>query len=115
MNQFQPELLLSHQVCTLPETLDDKRFARCACIDIPHIIRGSLEVTGGVVTLRDEDVVVNAGLERLVQWDWWAHELLLNGTKTLKAGCQLKVVVCGGFGDGGDNGDVVALWADVVG
>lgn len=43
------------------------------------------------------------------------HELLLNTSKTLETGCEFKVVVCCGFGNGGDDCDVVTLGADIVG
>ena len=43
------------------------------------------------------------------------NELLLNGAETLKTGLELEVVVRGGLGNGGDDGDPVALGADVVG
>ena len=41
-------------------------------VDILDIVCSSLEVASGVVTLGDEDVVVHATLQWLVEWDWWA-------------------------------------------
>ena len=72
-------------------------------------------MTGGVVALGDEDIVVDAAFQWLVEGNWWAHELLLDSSETLKARCELEVVICGSFGNGGDNCDVVALGADAVG
>ena len=69
----------------------------------------------GVVALRHEDVIVGAALEGLVQRDGLTHELLLNLAKTVKTRLELKVVVGVGLGDGRDDGNVVALGADVVG
>ncbi len=43
------------------------------------------------------------------------HELLLDPAEALDARCELEVVVRRGLGDGGDDGDPVALGADVVG
>ena len=69
----------------------------------------------GVVALRHEDVIVGAALEGLVQRDGLTHELLLNLAKTVKTRLELEVVVGVGLGDGRDDGNVVALGADVVG
>jgi predicted Rdx family selenoprotein len=44
---------------------------------------GRLEVARGVVTLRQENVVICTTLEWLVQGDWRAEELLLNLSKTV--------------------------------
>ena len=41
-------------------------------VDISDIVCSGLEVAGSVVALGDEDVIVDAALERLVEWDWWA-------------------------------------------
>lgn len=43
------------------------------------------------------------------------HELLLDLAKTLQTRLELEVVVGRGLGDGRDNGDPVALRADIVG
>jgi len=42
------------------------------------------------------------------------HEVLLNLSKTLQTRSELEVVVGRGLGDGGDDGDPVALGADVM-
>ena len=72
-------------------------------------------MAGGVVALGQEDVVVGAALERLVEWDRLAHELLLDLAEAVETGLELEVVVAVAFGNGGDDGNVVALGADVVG
>ena len=41
-------------------------------VNVLDIIGGGLEVASGIVALGDEDVVIDAALERLVEWDWWA-------------------------------------------
>ena len=69
----------------------------------------------GVVALRHEDVVVGAALEGLVQRDGLTHELFINLAKTVKTRLELEVVIGVGLGDGRDDGNVVALGADVVG
>lgn len=43
------------------------------------------------------------------------HELLLNLAQTLQTGLELEVVVGTGLSNGGDDGDPVALGADIVG
>lgn len=43
------------------------------------------------------------------------HELLLNLAQTLQTGLELEVVVSTGLSNGGDDGDPVALGADIVG
>lgn len=123
-------LLVSNQVRTLAQPLDNQLVALSPEVDVLDIVGGGLEVAGGIVTLRDEDVVVDTALERLVEWDWWAlgsisyffvilmvvtyHELLLNPAEALKAGCELQVVVRVGLCHCGNDGDVVALGAYVV-
>jgi hypothetical protein len=47
----------------------------------------------GVVALREEDVVTHATLERLVQRDRLAQELLLNLAEAIETRLELKVVV----------------------
>ena len=71
-------------------------------------------MAGCVVALGDEDVVVCAALKRLVDRDGRAHELLLDLTEAIKTGLDLEVVVRVGLSDGADDGDVVALGANVV-
>lgn len=43
------------------------------------------------------------------------HELFLNGAEAVQTRAELEVVVSLGLGNGRDNGDPVALGADVVG
>lgn len=43
------------------------------------------------------------------------HKLFFDAAEPLKSRGELEVVVCGGFGDSGDDGDVVTLGADAVG
>lgn len=71
-------------------------------------------MAGSVVALGEEDVVLLAAVERLVQRDRGAHELLLDLAEAVEARLDLQVVVGVGLGDGADDGDVVALGADVV-
>lgn len=70
---------------------------------------------GGVVALGNEDVVVGTALQRLVERNGRSHELLFDGTKTLKARLELDVVVGVILGDSRDDSNVVALGADVMG
>lgn len=67
-----------------------------------------------IVALRQENVVVNTALNWLIEWDGWAHELLLDRSKAFKTGLELEVVVAVTLGNGGDDGDVVSLGADIV-
>ncbi len=46
--------------------------ALCPTVDIPDVICGGLKVTGCIVALGDEDVVVHTALKWLVQRDWGA-------------------------------------------
>jgi hypothetical protein len=64
-----------------------------ATVDVLDIICSSLKMTCCIIALRDEDVVVDAALQWLVKRDWWAHELLLDLSETLKTGCELEMVV----------------------
>lgn len=72
-------------------------------------------MTCSVVALGQEDVVVVAAFERLVKRDWLAHELLLDLSKTIDTGLELEVVVAVALRNGGYDGNVVTLGADVVG
>jgi len=64
-------LLLTNQAGTLTESLNHKLMALGPAVDVLHIIGGCLEVACRVVALRDEDVVVEPALQRLIQWNWW--------------------------------------------
>lgn len=79
-----------------------------------EITSSGLEVAGSVVALGDENVVARAAIEGLVKRNGRAHELLLNLAEALETGLDLEVVVGVGLSDGADDGDVVALGADVV-
>ena len=84
-------------------------------VDVLNIVCRSLKVTGCVVALGDEDVVIDAALQWPVEWDWWSHELLFDSSKAFKARCELKMMVRVCFRYCGDNGNVVTFGADVVG
>ena len=73
-----------------------------------------LKMARSIITLRDEDVVSHAAFQRLIQRDRRALEFFLDPAEPVQARLQLEMVVALGFGDGGDDGDVVALGADVV-
>lgn len=68
----------------------------------------------GIVASGQEDIVIDATLERLVKRNGLTEELLLDPAKSIKTGLELEVVVAVRFGNGGHDGDVVALGADVV-
>lgn len=68
----------------------------------------------GIITPADVDAVLVTAVEGLVERDRWTHELLLDPAEALEARLQLQVVVGRRLGDGGDNGNVIALGADVV-
>ena len=61
--------LLLRDLQTLPQTLNLELLARGAQVDVLDVVRGGLEVGLGVVALGDEDVVLLAVLDRLVQRD----------------------------------------------
>ena len=63
-------VVITHQVRSLSQTLDNEFLALCPTIDILDIICGGLEVAGCIVALGDEDVVVHTALKWLVQRDW---------------------------------------------
>jgi len=71
-------------------------------------------VAGGVIALADVDAVGAAALERLVQRDRRALELLQDAAQPLQPRLQLEVVVGRGLGDRRDYRYVVALGADGV-
>lgn len=66
---FPVLVVVTHQVRSLSQTLDNEIMAFCSTVDIFDVICCGLEVAGCVVTLGDEDVVVHTTLEWLIQWD----------------------------------------------
>jgi len=114
---FIPQLLslfTSDKVGPLSKSFDHEFVAFSPTIDILHIICGSFEVTGSVVALRDKDIVIHTTLEWLVQWNWWAHKLLFHSSEAFETGGKLEVVVGRCLRNGGYDGDVVALGANIV-
>jgi hypothetical protein len=128
---FPASVVITDQVRSLSQALDNEFMTFCPTVDILDIICGGLKVAGCVVALGDEDIVVHTALKWLIQWDWGTlrmsadlederalrayHELLFNLTEALEAGRQLEMVVCSRLGNCGDDGNVVALRADTVG
>jgi hypothetical protein len=72
-------------------------------------------VAGSIIALREEDVIIDAALQWLVERNRLAHELLLDTAEPVKTGLKLKVMITIAFGDGRNNGNVVSLGADIVG
>jgi hypothetical protein len=64
-------LLITNQVGALSQPFNDKVMTLSPAIDVFDIISSGLEVAGGVVALRDENVVVHTAFERLVEGNWW--------------------------------------------
>lgn len=71
-------------------------------------------MASGVVALGDEDLVLGAVVEGLVQGNGGSQELLLDLAEALQTRLELQVVVCGRLGNGRNDGDPVALGADIV-
>ena len=69
----------------------------------------------GIIALGDEDVVIHSAFQRLVEWYGRSHEFLFNLAESVDTRLELKVVIGFVFGDGGDDGDVVALRTDLMG
>lgn len=109
-----PPSLLLRNLDTLPQALNLELLTRAPAVDVLDVIGRCLKVAGGVVALGDEDLVLGAIVEGLVQGDRGSHKLLLDLAEALQTGLELQVVVRGRLGNGRDNGDPVALGADVV-
>lgn len=62
-------LIIPNQVRPLPQTLNDEFVALSPTVDVPDIVCCGLKVAGGVVALGDENIVIDAALKRLVQWN----------------------------------------------
>jgi hypothetical protein len=75
---------------------------------------GGFEVAGGIIALREENVIINATLQRLVERDRLAHELLLDAAKPVKTRLELEVVIAVALRNGRDNSDVVSFRANIV-
>ena len=72
-------------------------------------------MTRSVITLRDKNLIIHTTLQRFVEWNSRAEEFFFDLAETVQARLELEVMITGAFGDGGDDGDVEALGADVVG
>ena len=72
-------------------------------------------MTRRIITLGNKDVIVDTALQWLIEWNGRTEEFLLDLPEAVKAWLELEVMVAGAFGDGGDDGDVEALGADVMG
>jgi len=116
MTKFKTKcfLILSNEVLTFPQALDFQLLACCTLPDIPDVIRGRLEVTGGIVATRYIRVVLLSAFDWFVHRNRGSHEAFFYLAKSLETGLQLKMVVRITFGNRADNGDVVAPRTDVV-
>jgi hypothetical protein len=108
-------LLLRHQILPLPQPFHHKLLPCRPPIQIPNIIRRCLKVACRIITLTQEHRVALPVFQRLVEWDRWTHEFLLDAAEALEARLQFEVVVRVRFGNGGHDSYVVAFGADVVG
>jgi len=108
-------LFLAHQICPLSQSLNHQLTSLCSSIDIPNIIRSCLKMARRIITLRDEDIIIDSTLQWFIEWDRRTHEFLFDPAETFEAGCEFQMMVGGSFGDGGDDGDVVAFRTDGVG
>lgn len=75
---------------------------------------GGFEVAGSIIALREENVIIDAALQWLVERDRLAHKLFLDAAKSVKAGLELEVVIAVAFRNRGNNSNVVSLWTDIV-
>jgi hypothetical protein len=66
---FHISVVVTHQVRSLSQTLNNELVTLCPTVDILDIICCGLEVAGCVVALGDEDVVVHSTLKWLIQWN----------------------------------------------
>lgn len=107
------DLLLSN-LDTLPKTLHLKLLTRTPAVNVLDIISCGLKVTGGIVTPGHKDLVLGAVIRRLVQGNRGSQELLLDRAEALQTRLQLQVVVGRGLCDRRDDGNPVALGADIV-
>ena len=71
-------------------------------------------MAGRVITLANVDPIIHATFQRLVDRNRWAREAFRDGAEAFVARLQFEVRVGGGFGDGADDGDPVALGTDIV-
>lgn len=113
-SKFLPLPLLLGNLDTLPQAFHLELLTRAPAVNVLDVIGCGLEVARGVVALGDVDLVLGAVLQGLVQGDRSSQELLLDLAEALQTGLELQVVVCRCLSDGGDDGNPVALGADVV-
>lgn len=60
-------------------------------------------------------MIILSGLEGLIQGNRWSGEFLFDPAKSIKARLELEVVIRRALGYGGDNGDIVAFGANIMG
>jgi len=67
---FLVSVVITHQVRPLSQAFNNKLVTLCPTVNVLNIICGRLKVTGRIVALGDEDVVVHTALKWLVQRNW---------------------------------------------
>ncbi len=72
--------LLGRDLDALPQPLDNQLLPGQTAVDVPDVVGGGLEVAAGVVALGDEDLVLGAVLEGLVERDGGTLERMLVNT-----------------------------------
>ena len=76
--------------------------------------RRSFKMARGIITLGDEDIIIDSAFQRLIERYRRSHELFFDLAKSVDTRLELEVVVARVFGNGGDDGDVVALGTDIM-
>jgi len=92
--------------------LDNERLARDTTINILNIIRCRFKVTCRIVTLRNVTAVPGPVFKGDIQIRY-AYKLLEDGPQEVKAWFDFDLGIVG-FYDCRDDGEIVALGADVV-
>ena len=67
-----------------------------------------------IVAFRNEDIIIPATLQRLIERDWRTHELFFDLAEPFKAGLEFEMMITGTFGDRRYDRNVIPFWADIV-
>lgn len=69
----------------------------------------------GIIAFRDENVIMDSALQRLIQGNRRTHEMFLDLAESFKTRFELEMMVGRFFGNGGYDGNKISLGTDIVG
>ena len=71
-------------------------------------------MASSIITFRNEDIIISATLQRLIERDWRTHELFFDLAEPFKAWLKFEMMITGTFGDCRHDRNVISFRADIV-